>query len=58
MESAGVCAAAGAIVLLHDGDEFNPPGSARLVVEALGAIVEGIAERGLATVPVGELVVA
>jgi peptidoglycan/xylan/chitin deacetylase (PgdA/CDA1 family) len=48
----------GAIVLLHDGDEFNPPGCARTVVDALGPIVERIAERGLAAVPVGELVAA
>jgi peptidoglycan/xylan/chitin deacetylase (PgdA/CDA1 family) len=48
----------GAIVLLHDGDEFNPAGSAGCVVEALGPIVERIGERGLATAPLGELLAA
>jgi peptidoglycan/xylan/chitin deacetylase (PgdA/CDA1 family) len=46
----------GGIVLLHDGDEFNPPGTDRRVARALGPIVEHIVERGLTAGPLNELV--
>jgi peptidoglycan/xylan/chitin deacetylase (PgdA/CDA1 family) len=45
----------GGIVLLHDGDEFNPPGSDRRVRDALGPIVEHLADHGLAAASLSEL---
>jgi peptidoglycan/xylan/chitin deacetylase (PgdA/CDA1 family) len=45
----------GSIVLLHDGDEFNPPGADRRVVDALGPIVDHMAARALTPVRLSEL---
>ncbi|HVM66178.1 MAG TPA: polysaccharide deacetylase family protein [Acidimicrobiales bacterium] len=46
----------GAIVLLHDADVDSPPGSCRRTHDALGAIAEGIAARGLRAVTLDRLV--
>jgi len=46
----------GAIVLLHDTDILNPPGSTRRVVEALGPIAEALDARHLRAVRLDELV--
>jgi peptidoglycan/xylan/chitin deacetylase (PgdA/CDA1 family) len=45
----------GGIVLLHDGDEFNPAGSDRRVTDALGPIVGHLAERGLTAARLSDL---
>jgi len=37
----------GAIVLLHDGEDFSPPGSVARVGDALGPIVDAIRSGGL-----------
>jgi peptidoglycan/xylan/chitin deacetylase (PgdA/CDA1 family) len=48
----------GAIVLLHDTDELNPPGSTQRVIDALGPIAEELHRRGLKPVSIDELVAA
>ena len=45
----------GAIVLLHDSDDTSPPGTARLVLDALGPLVAELRRRGLAPVTLDEM---
>jgi len=40
-------AGAGAVLLLHDGDDYSAPGSWRRTVEALPRVLDTLAERGL-----------
>jgi peptidoglycan/xylan/chitin deacetylase (PgdA/CDA1 family) len=46
----------GAVVLLHDGDGFSPPGTADRVLGALGSVAEEIDRRGLAAATLDEVV--
>ena len=41
----------GAIILLHDGDGYDPDGDRRQTAEALPAILAGLRERGLGLAP-------
>jgi len=45
----------GAIVLLHDTDILNPPGSTQRVIEALGPIAEAMHRSALAPVRLDQL---
>ena len=45
----------GAIVLLHDSDDTSPPGTARLVLDALGPLVAELRRRGLTPVTLDEM---
>ena len=45
----------GAIVLLHDSDDTCPPGTARLVLDALGPLVTELRGRGLGPVTLDEM---
>lgn len=45
----------GAVILLHDSDEFSPPGSARRAREALGPLAERMHGQGLAATTLEEL---
>lgn len=45
----------GAIVLLHDTDQLNPPGSCQRVLDALGPIAEELHRRGLEAVRLEDL---
>ena len=46
----------GAIVLLHDGDGYDPNGDRRRTAEALPGIIEDARARGYAFGPLGELI--
>lgn len=43
-------AGAGSVLLLHDADDYGAPGSWRRTVQALPAVIETMASRGLAAV--------
>jgi peptidoglycan/xylan/chitin deacetylase (PgdA/CDA1 family) len=45
----------GDILLLHDSDRYSAPGSWRDTLGALPLILERLSDRGLQTIPVGEL---
>jgi peptidoglycan/xylan/chitin deacetylase (PgdA/CDA1 family) len=47
-------ASAGAILLLHDGDGYDPDGDRTQTATALPGIVDGIRARGFTFVPLGE----
>ena len=47
--------APGAVVLLHDSDAFSPPGSAALALGALDELAGDLAERGLRTATLDEV---
>lgn len=47
--------APGAVVLLHDSDEFSPPGSARRALEALGDVAELMHRRFLPSLTLDEV---
>ena len=51
----GAALGPGAVVLLHDSDEFCAPGSARRALDALGFLVDELARRGLAPVTLDEV---
>jgi peptidoglycan/xylan/chitin deacetylase (PgdA/CDA1 family) len=44
-------ASEGAVLLLHDADDYGSPGSWRRTAEALPLVLERLAERGLEPVP-------
>jgi peptidoglycan/xylan/chitin deacetylase (PgdA/CDA1 family) len=46
----------GAVVLLHDGEGFGPPGMVRIVVDALPLIAHALRRRNLDAVTLDELV--
>jgi peptidoglycan/xylan/chitin deacetylase (PgdA/CDA1 family) len=46
----------GAIILLHDGDGYDPRGDRSQTAEALSGIIEDAVERGYEFRPLGELI--
>jgi peptidoglycan/xylan/chitin deacetylase (PgdA/CDA1 family) len=52
----GAALSPGAVVLLHDSDEFSPAGSARRAHDAVGFLVDELARRGMIPVTLDEVV--